>query len=258
HVRAGHGDIEVHPAALDLGDQILAAGLHRAGLQRPGLHIVGAEGHHALALADALGQRHAPAQGLIGLLGVDRQQHRNLDRLVELRRLELLQRCDRAGRLHRLFGADIFIGAATFAQLRHAQPSTVMPIDRAVPSITFMAASMFRELRSSIFSSAILRTWSRLIVPTLFLFGSPEPFSTPAASLISTAAGELFPSNVNERSLKTVTITPTTFPLSWAVAALNCWMNCPGFTPLAPSTGPSGGAGVADPPGAMSLNWSII
>jgi hypothetical protein len=30
-------------------------------------------------------------------------------------------------------------------------------------------------------------------------------------------------------------------------------MNWPGFTPLEPRTGPSGGAGVADPPGAMIL-----
>src|SRR5690606_28642454 len=135
--------------------------------------------------ADALGQRHAPAQSLIGLLGIDRQQHRHFDGLIELRRLELLQRCNGAGHLHRIFGVQLLVGLTTFAQLRHGQPSppsTVMPMDRAVPSITFMAASMFRELRSSIFSSAILRTWSRLILPTLFLFGSPEPFSTPAAS----------------------------------------------------------------------------
>ena len=37
---------------------------------------------------------------------------------------------------------------------------------------------------------------------------------------------------------------PTTLPFSLAVAALNCWMNWPGLTPLPPSAGPSGGAGV--------------
>ena len=56
------------------------------------------------------------------------------------------------------------------------------------------------------------------------------------------------------RSLYTVTRTPMTLPLRWAEAALNFWMNCPGFTPCWPSAGPMGGAGVAVPPGACSLN----
>src|SRR3954469_19054016 len=49
-----------------------------------------------------------------------------------------------------------------------------------------------------------------------------------------------------------------TFPLRWAEAALNCWMNWPGFTPCWPRAGPIGGAGVAVPPGAWSLNWTVI
>src|SRR5215217_260831 len=49
-----------------------------------------------------------------------------------------------------------------------------------------------------------------------------------------------------------------TLPLRWAEAALNCWMNWPGFTPCWPSAGPIGGAGVAVPPGAWSLNWTVI
>jgi hypothetical protein len=40
--------------------------------------------------------------------------------------------------------------------------------------------------------------------------------------------------------------------------SLNLVMNCPGLTPLAPSTGPSGGAGVALPPGAMILKTFVI
>src|SRR5688572_8866624 len=49
-----------------------------------------------------------------------------------------------------------------------------------------------------------------------------------------------------------------TCPLRWALIALNFVMNCPGLTPLAPSAGPIGGAGVALPPGAWSLNWLVI
>ena len=39
-----------------------------------------------------------------------------------------------------------------------------------------------------------------LTLPTLFLFGSPEPLSIPAALSSSTAAGGLLVMNVNERS----------------------------------------------------------
>src|ERR1043165_9996164 len=46
---------------------------------------------------------------------------------------------------------------------------------------------------------------------------------------------------------------PTTLPFSLAVAALNCWTNWPGLRPAPPRAGPSGGAGVALPPGAMTL-----
>src|SRR5215213_7487331 len=49
-----------------------------------------------------------------------------------------------------------------------------------------------------------------------------------------------------------------TWPFRWALIALNLVMNCPGLTPLAPRAGPIGGAGVALPPGAWSLNWLVI
>src|SRR5688572_577406 len=49
-----------------------------------------------------------------------------------------------------------------------------------------------------------------------------------------------------------------TLPFRCAEAALNCWMNWPGFTPCWPRAGPIGGAGVAVPPGAWSLNWTVI
>src|SRR3954451_56698 len=49
-----------------------------------------------------------------------------------------------------------------------------------------------------------------------------------------------------------------TLPLRWALIPLNFWMNWPGLTPCWPSAGPIGGAGVAVPPGAWSLNWTVI
>ena len=75
---------------------------------------------------------------------------------------------------------------------------------RAVPATMFMAASTSLAFRSGIFSSAISRTWALVTVPTLFLFGSPEPFSTFAALASRMAAGGVFVMNVNDLSEKTV------------------------------------------------------
>lgn len=74
------------------------------------------------------------------------------------------------------------------------------PIERAVPSTIFMAASMSLALRSGILVWAISRTWSLVSLPTFSLCGAPEPFCTPAAFLMSSAAGGVLVMNVNERS----------------------------------------------------------
>ena len=74
------------------------------------------------------------------------------------------------------------------------------PIDRAVPSTIFIAASMSLALRSGILVWAISRTWSLVSLPTFSLCGTPEPLLSPAAFLISSAAGGVLVMNVNERS----------------------------------------------------------
>ena len=76
----------------------------------------------------------------------------------------------------------------------------MIPIDRAVPAMIFMAASMSLALRSTCFCSAIARTWSLESFATLTVCGVPEPFCTPAAFLMSSAAGGVLRMNVNERS----------------------------------------------------------
>ena len=66
--------------------------------------------------------------------------------------------------------------------------------------MTSIAASTSFAFRSGIFVSAIERSCACVSRPTLFLFGSAEPFSIPSASLMSTAAGGVFVMNVKERS----------------------------------------------------------
>ena len=79
-------------------------------------------------------------------------------------------------------------------------PPTVMPIERAVPAMIFSAASIELAFRSAIFTCAISRSWAVVTVPTFVLCGSPLPFSTPAAFLISSGAGGVLVMKVNERS----------------------------------------------------------
>ena len=75
-----------------------------------------------------------------------------------------------------------------------------MPIERAVPATIFIAASMSLALRSSSFVWAISRTWSLVSDATLVVCGVGEPLATPAAFLMSSAAGGVFVMKVNERS----------------------------------------------------------
>ena len=78
----------------------------------------------------------------------------------------------------------------------------------------FIAWSTSCAFRSGSFVSAILRTWSRLIVPTFSRLGSPEPFSMPIACLIRTAAGGVLVMKVKDRSSKTVISTGMIVPAS--------------------------------------------
>jgi len=59
-----------------------------------------------------------------------------------------------------------------------------------------------------------------VIRPTLSRFGSDDPFSSPSASLIRTAAGGVFVMKVKERSSKTVSWAGMMFPTWFAVRAL--------------------------------------
>src|SRR2546423_15709983 len=46
-------------------------------------------------------------------------------------------------------------------------------------------------------------------------------------------------------------------PLNWRVRSLNCETNCPRLMPNLPSDVPTGGAGVACPPGTWNFAWPV-
>src|SRR5437588_6394545 len=129
----------------------------------------------------------------------------HLDRLVELHAPQLLDQRDRVGRRVLPLAVELLPGVevclAVLGHLVGSSPHTTStPIDRAVPAMIFAAASTSLAFRSFIFFSAICLSWSWVIVPTLSRWGSAEPFSTDNACLISTAAGGLLVTNVNDRS----------------------------------------------------------
>src|SRR5262249_8850379 len=94
--------------------------------------------------------------------------------------------------------ATVRRAAATLPpELAVSQPSTTMPIDLAVPAMICSAASMLFAFRSGILVCAIWVTCAIDILPTLVLCGSELPFCTPAAFLISSAAGGVLVMNEN-------------------------------------------------------------
>src|SRR5207249_4653585 len=151
---------------------------------------------------------------LVGMADVQPESNVGLDGLVELRPFEALHHPDRLERRIRLLAVDLRAGRPVLLAVLGHYLSTSTPIDRAVPAITFIAASTSRAFRSGIFVSAIWRTCSRRRRPTLSRFGSADPFSRLRASLISTAAGGVFVMKVNDRSSKTVISTGMMRPFS--------------------------------------------
>ena len=71
-----------------------------------------------------------------------------------------------------------------------------MPIDRAVPATVLYAASTDSQFRSGILSLAMSSTCFFVTVPTLFLFGSFDPFARFAARLSRIDAGGVLVMNV--------------------------------------------------------------
>jgi hypothetical protein len=84
----------------------------------------------------------------------------------------------------------------------------------------FSAASIVVAFRSGIFVWAMALTWAAEIEPTLVLCGSALPLSTPAAFLISSAAGGVLVTKVKLRSSKMEISTGMMLPRWLSVAAL--------------------------------------
>src|SRR6266404_4628280 len=137
------------------------------------------------------------------MLGIDAQTQSQFDGLVELGVLDLLQERHRFVELiGPLFHLRFCFGLVLAFSLRHIFPyaTTSKPMLRAVPLIERIAASSDAALRSDIFALAISATCFSVILPTLVLFGSPDPLAKPAAFFSNTDAGGVLVIKLNERS----------------------------------------------------------
>src|SRR5215208_4538284 len=254
HVRRRDRDVELREALLlDALGEIVGADEVRARLLGLARLVALGEDRDLDLLAEAVREGDRAAQLLVRVADVEPRPDVHLDGLVELRALGVLDEADRLGRAVLALAVDLAAGLRIALAVLGHYATTSTPIERAVPSMIFAAWLTSCALRSPSFFSAIARTWSLEIVPTLVRLGSPEPFSIPIAWRISTAAGGVLVTNVNERSSYTVMTTGIVVPMSPCVWALNALTNSMMLMPCWPSAGPTGGAGDAWPPGACSL-----
>ena len=101
HVRRGDDGVEIDPAALDLLDHVVAADHVGAGILRFLLLLALGDHEHALGLSGAVREQGRASDHLIGVLGIDAEEHRELDRLVELGEGDLLEQTERLVQLIR-------------------------------------------------------------------------------------------------------------------------------------------------------------
>src|SRR6185312_2731227 len=127
------------------------------------------------------------------------ERHRFLDRVLTIGDLRLRRRELPAPRSHDPLTSVVLTGGDPPSH-RETYPTTSSPIDRAVPATVLTAASSDSQLRSGSFSLAISSTCLAVTVPTLFLFGSADPFAMFAARLSSTGAGGVLVMKLYERS----------------------------------------------------------
>ncbi len=91
HIRRRDQRVEFEVAALDLVDQIFSPDLVSAGLLGLALFFgLAGDDDHAFRFAQTVRKNDRSAHQLIGFARIDAEHHRDLDRLIELRRTNLL------------------------------------------------------------------------------------------------------------------------------------------------------------------------
>src|SRR4029077_3080407 len=219
--------VEIRPALGHLLDEVLAADEVGAGLLCLASPVADREDRHADLLPGPVRQNDRPAHHLLGVPRIDTQPYVSLDRSVELGDRGVLGKRD--GLLggeaavavggHRRLDLLGRLDVSLSVSLRHYS-MTSRPIERAVPSIIFIAASVSKALRSLRLVSTICLICCLVTRPIFWRFGFGDPFSTPAARLSRFTVGGVLRTNENVRSSKIVISAGTTSPACAAVRSL--------------------------------------
>ena len=91
HVGRRDDGVEIHPAAVDLLDDVLAGHVVGAGVLRFLLLLAAGNHEHFLALAEAVRQHDGAADHLVGMLRIDAEAAGQLDGLIELGEFDFLE-----------------------------------------------------------------------------------------------------------------------------------------------------------------------
>src|SRR4029077_7368382 len=177
--------------------QVVPADHVSPGLLRLAGLLAYGEDRDADLFTRAVGQHDRPAHHLLRVARVVPQPDVRLDGGVELRDRRVADHltCDLglepAVAVARDRGLDLLgrLDVLLPSLLRHRSYSTTSrPIERAVPSTIFIAASGSYALRSFCSSSTTWRCCCRVTRPSFSRFGLAAPFSTPAARFSSRTA----------------------------------------------------------------------
>src|SRR5260370_41751789 len=197
HVRRRDRGIEVGPAVRYPLDEVLSAHEVRTCFLCFARAVTDCEDGDAYLLAGAVGQDDRPAHHLLRVSRIDAEADVRLYGGVVLGYRGVFGDRDRllggeptvaVGR-HR--GLDLLRGLAVLLplSLRHPYSITSTPLDRAVPSIIFIAASVSYAFTSLRLVSTMVRSCCRVTRPIFSRFGFDDTFSNPATCLISLTVG---------------------------------------------------------------------
>jgi len=200
-----------------------------------------------LRFPETVGQDNRSTHHLVCMLGIDTKAHVYFDGLVELRVMDLFESAHRV--FNRIRRSSICFFAASYFLPAFAITPPQFPC--CAPSLSQSGLRLRDWPRSDPAASIAqcLQLVSCVTVPTLLLFGSPDPFAMFAARLRQDRSRR----GLGNKTVRTIGVdrhndrNDQTFLVLADVFALNALQKSMIVTPCWPSAGPTGGAGVALP-----------